>query len=338
MDYGDLQSLFTMAGPATSGWNAGVKEFQDQRSNDLAAIIQQQNARKMQQEYGQNELMNPLRVQQQSLTNQGMEAELPGKRATASKLMDEADISTATKKGKIDKFNREERLASLKAKLDEGDTIFKLATQAARFIGAGPDAEARKMQLLESGTIPPGPFYDALSNTPATEMFGELSQAQQDFARLKDEYIKMIGQVQETGKETRKTRQMEIDAGRYAKSGGKAGDILAQVKAGKLSYERAATAFEVMAMYEDDPDLKAQYLEQAQKFEQANLTSKAAGVTGKPDISQMGLPTQKPQPSLGSEKNKPPTSSLADVQKMYPGVPADKLKEAYKRKFGVDLQ
>lgn len=43
-------------------------------------------------------------------------------------------------------------------------------------------------------------------------------------------------------------------------------------------------------------------------------------------------------PGQPNAPNPPPPSSLADVQKMYPGVPADKLKEAYKKKFGVDLK
>lgn len=334
MDYGDLQSLFTMAGPATAGWNAGVKEFQDQRANDLAAIMKQEEIRKAQQEFGYNELVNPLKVTNQGLINQGLEAELPGKRARGRKDVVEADIAEATKGTKLE----QDRVQRLQTKLAEGEAIFKLGLQASQYIGRGPDAEARKIKFLESGAIPEGPIRDAFMQIPASELQNELSAMAEKMAMMKDDYIKMLGQVREQGKEQRKTRQMEIDAGRYAQKGGKASDILAQVKAGKLSYERAATAFEVMAMYEDDPDLKAQYLEQAQKFEQANLTSKAAGVTGKPDISQMGLPTQKPQPSLGSEKTKPPTNSLADVQKMYPGVPAEKLKEAYKRKFGVDLQ
>jgi hypothetical protein len=36
--------------------------------------------------------------------------------------------------------------------------------------------------------------------------------------------------------------------------------------------------------------------------------------------------------------NTPRKHSLADVQKMYPGVPPEQLKKAYKEKFGVDLQ
>lgn len=45
-----------------------------------------------------------------------------------------------------------------------------------------------------------------------------------------------------------------------------------------------------------------------------------------------GQPSQQKTPSALAK------SSLADVQKLYPGVPAEKLKEAYKKKFGVDLQ
>lgn len=36
--------------------------------------------------------------------------------------------------------------------------------------------------------------------------------------------------------------------------------------------------------------------------------------------------------------NTPPKHSLADVQKMYPGVPPEQLRKAYKEKFGVDLK
>lgn len=45
-------------------------------------------------------------------------------------------------------------------------------------------------------------------------------------------------------------------------------------------------------------------------------------------------PTQPVQPNPAAV----PKNSLADIQKMYPGVPADKLKDAFKKKFGVDLQ
>lgn len=40
----------------------------------------------------------------------------------------------------------------------------------------------------------------------------------------------------------------------------------------------------------------------------------------------------------GATAPKPAEHGLADVQKMYPGIPAEKLKEVYKKKFGVDLK
>lgn len=67
---------------------------------------------------------------------------------------------------------------------------------------------------------------------------------------------------------------------------------------------------------------------------------------GKPALSPSGQITtapprgapQLPNTSGAPVAQKPAQPSFADVQKMYPGVPADKLREAYKKKFGVDLR
>lgn len=122
-----------------------------------------------------------------------------------------------------------------------------------------------------------------------------------------------------------------------------AGSILDAVKAGKLNYEKAAASFHTLAMMADDPNERAQYEKLAGDFEKANLSAKAAGVTGKPDVGELaGIPTQAPVQVFGNgaapAQPKPQEHSLADVQKMYPGVPPEKLKQAYKEKFGVDLQ
>ena len=102
------------------------------------------------------------------------------------------------------------------------------------------------------------------------------------------------------------------------------------------------------AQKEQDPERKALLMEQAAGFNDiafAELERRAAAANAnKPDLGKFGIETNPvpPTPSLPGNQPKPQTpqkpSSLADVQKMYPGVPADKLKEAYKRKFGVDLQ
>ena len=100
---------------------------------------------------------------------------------------------------------------------------------------------------------------------------------------------------------------------------------------------------------EQDPDARKiiedelnSFIELKDYFDKVRAAATAAP---KPDLGKLGIETnpmpQPPQFGEGQSKPQTPTqkpATLADVQKMYPGVPADKLKEAYKRKFGVDLQ
>lgn len=160
--------------------------------------------------------------------------------------------------------------------------------------------------------------------------------------------IKEEGDTKRTGMTTQAMRDVaHINADarlqqQAMKSQGTAKSTLDAVQSGKVGLEKAATIFAVLADTEADPEQAAKYREMAGKFEKANLAQKAAGVTGKIDTGAVtGMPTQKPETVLGGEstpKPQPQVHSLADVQKLYPGVPADKLKKAYKNKFGVDLQ
>jgi len=160
--------------------------------------------------------------------------------------------------------------------------------------------------------------------------------------------IKEEGDTKRTGMTTQAMRDVaHINADarlqqQAMKSQGTAKSTLDAVQSGKVGLEKAATIFAVLADTEADPEQAAKYREMAGKFEKANLAQKAAGVTGKIDTGAVtGMPTQKPETVLGGEstpKPQPQAHSLADVQKLYPGVPADKLKKAYKDKFGVDLQ
>lgn len=121
----------------------------------------------------------------------------------------------------------------------------------------------------------------------------------------------------------------------------KANATLEAVKAGKMGYEKAATTFAVLAEIETSTEMASKYRQMAAQFEQANISQKTAQSQGKVDVgATTGLPTQQVPTVLGGTSTAAPTKkhSLADVQKMYPGVPVDKLKQAYKEKFGVDLQ
>lgn len=110
---------------------------------------------------------------------------------------------------------------------------------------------------------------------------------------------------------------------------------------GKLNYEKAATLYELRAAMEEDPVKKAQYQKLAKTF--AAEVLKKGKPTPQIDLNAMGVQTLPPSETglgAGAPAAQQPTkpASLADVQKMYPGIPADKLQEAYKKKFGVDLK
>jgi hypothetical protein len=80
----------------------------------------------------------------------------------------------------------------------------------------------------------------------------------------------------------------------------KATDIVSQVQGGKLSYEKAAVAFSVMAEMTDEPTDKAKYLQMAQTYEQLNLNAKNAASQGKIDPgAATGLPTIQTPTVLG---------------------------------------
>lgn len=93
----------------------------------------------------------------------------------------------------------------------------------------------------------------------------------------------------------------------------KAQDILSQVQAGKLGYEKAATAFEIMSSMSTEPEEKKRYAEMAAQFSVADQKSKAAGRQIPVDLSAMGIKTQQATSTLGTggtPQARPPLSSF----------------------------
>jgi hypothetical protein len=134
-------------------------------------------------------------------------------------------------------------------------------------------------------------------------------------------------------------------AGRYAKkASGQANDILAAFRAGKMNAEKAAVTFNVLANFAEDEAEANKYIELAKQFETMHKNTAVANKAGGMDVGDMtGLPTREATPSaLDIARQAKPTAkpnhSLATVQQQYPGVPPEKLRELYKKKFGVDLQ
>ena len=78
----------------------------------------------------------------------------------------------------------------------------------------------------------------------------------------------------------------------------RATSILDAVRSGKLNYEKAATALEMEAMYEEDPDRKSLLLSKAKQFGNEALKAKGQSKPGV-DIGAMGVDTITPESGLG---------------------------------------
>jgi hypothetical protein len=137
---------------------------------------------------------------------------------------------------------------------------------------------------------------------------------------------------------------------RAASKGQGASDIYTALRMGKMTPDKAAIAAYALSEVESDPVEKERLLGIAKVAEGMVQNKAVASKVGTPDIGAMAnVPTIQsqsaiPSRAVGGAVGQPaqpiakPPSTLADVSKMYPGIPAEKLKEAYKKKFGVDLK
>jgi len=100
----------------------------------------------------------------------------------------------------------------------------------------------------------------------------------------------------------------------------------------------------VDAQKQGDTESANRYLAEYEAIKRAGsprIDSRAGNPTLQPDGSIGQIPPR-PAPAFvprgSAPAAKPAQHSLSSVMQMYPGVPAEKVREAYKRKFGVDLK
>jgi hypothetical protein len=166
------------------------------------------------------------------------------------------------------------------------------------------------LQQMAAASGDPKGFLSSLR----TKMVDIKSRTPDSAAKIREEEAKTAGNL--AGITLNNTSQEKIAAGNNSTSIGVANinaasrlaaaqarnketDILSQVKAGKLNYEKAATAFEIMASMTPDPEEAKKYAKLASAFSVADQKSKAAGRQVPVDLSAMGVATQQIVPSLG---------------------------------------
>ena len=290
-----------------------AKQFQNQKLQQEQHITRQKELSNLFDE--QN---NPLKIENQQITNR--------------KLGYEADSS------------------GVKSRIDVATEGLQLDSKQRKLIQEAKQADLDMMEIQ-------GQQW-AYSPDPKLRAQGEqLLRMHKDFIKLRDEQKFRAdeaakGRSHDFALEDRRAANAKALVGvrAAAKESSVKGvqDVYAAVQSGKVSPDKAAAAFGAAALQAEaqgDAEQAAVYRNAAAQMEQLSITTKPDMRAGKPDLGGTGMatvppraPTFTPGPAPATKPTQAPTASFAEVQKQYPGVPADKLREAYKRKFGVDLK
>jgi len=169
---------------------------------------------------------------------------------------------------------------------------------------------------------------------------------QQDMAKINAQGQKQLQAIGAQGANAMALQNAAIEAGKYNRSAGKSRDAVIENIKNPAERQGALIDAATEAMQNGDQQAAMNYMQRAQAIDQAarnrnasagaqNTTIGPAGIENRSRASD--VPSAIPQ--LGPNgPMKPQAPTLSSVQSQYPGVPADKLREAYKKKFGVDLR
>jgi hypothetical protein len=195
--------------------------------------------------------------------------------------------------------------AALKAKADEHAFTTKLIGDAIPVIESVPNLPGQRLAALQQYAAQQGHPLDEqdLAHYSSQPDLLKTLKKQHEWAVTQNEsYRKEIDKqllhnqgardVAEIGARSR----VEAASAKAAKT---AASIDDQAKAGKLTYEKAAVAFNIMAMNEEDPAKQREYQTKAAQYERLAAKLKAAGNAGKVDVgAATNLPTTDYEPVL----------------------------------------
>lgn len=215
----------------------------------------------------------------------------------------------------------------------------KLDAERAKFASAAKQEELDEMfrqgqKMLFEGA--------RANNKEMIDMGQRIVMAHKDFLKLREQgqqKVELQGVKAEDAQELARLRAQLRPP--KATGGGNGGNIMKPLGMDKLisSYTQKALDAEAAG----DLTTAEQMWARAQAATSVAAARRPDTQAGAMRLGTGGLeptpPRTTPQlPSTSSAPKKTQQHSLAQVMQMYPGVPAAKVKEAYKRKFGVDLQ
>lgn len=300
-NYPDLNKMFgdfSML-PSQLGMQQWDQAQQNEQANYLGAL----------QDLAFNEQMNPLKVTRAGLENQGLEAELPGKRASSSLLEDQANVSRNTLGLQLDARSRELLDSISDSEVKQIENMFQKMAYS-----NDPQQRMLGAQGLE--------FSKTVLQEKSKQKY--MSDRQMELERLR-------------GKNNKEVEQMRIDAGKYNKKGQLSMSIQDMLTSGKLNYEKAAVLLNnaaVAAEMEGDAERALIYRNMASEYAAKNEAARAAAGAqpraGSADLERLDIPATPSRPTVPfSDPTKKPETPRATDQVSI-GSP-----ETYKKAFGA---
>ena len=292
----DLNSMFQNLGPAGGAMLTGMQMRDTQNEQESQQAYRQAQMDEIMQRTAQQKLMNPLDLQakQQSLDTGKLALETGG---------------IANKKAQL-----ELDAAPLEIQVKNLQRSSQLLGAASTYLSTVPPVQrhaALKQYAVENGINMNSPtiqgLWNQLSSVKGEEIPKVLNSFRENVMRQESTVYSHLKGLEISGQTSRDVAEIGARSREtIAKSKAKATDIVSQVQAGKLSYEKAAVAFSVMAEMADEPTDKAKYLQMAQTYEQLNLNAKNAASQGKIDPgAATGLPTIQTPTVLGGSNAAP---------------------------------
>lgn len=352
----DLSSLMRIA-PTTAASFIGASHRSEQQDAELKRMELEHLIRQRLSEDQRKSELHPFELDKIGLANQTSRAALPGVGATAESLMLDAEKKRATQASGIAATNFENNNTVRQGALGQLESI------AAEVEGSeGVERHLKLNQAFERLQVPPQVregLTGIFNNIPASQLPNFMRQLNSQLMRNTPEYAKTMDQEREQQRgATQRQGMANASAQEVAKIGARKkeadlGNIEQQLGTMiQLAGQKGARALHSALVYAETVALRNGMTEQASTYAEAAQRirpqaeaeiSNTAARPGEVDPAQLaGMPTN-PNRSIAPGGTPPPTpqpkvQSISDLQKLYPGVPAEKLKEAYKKKFGVDIK
>lgn len=323
-----MADLSQLLGPGTAALWAGQNQKleQEKAMADAERIRTEMEAARQKMAFDQQ--ANPLLLENKRLVNEGLSAGLPGITAKSEQEVLDTEFKKQTQPGKINQTNLDNLFKGDEAKAKRTEMFGKLFTSFGPLVSQIPDAPGARLsaiqQLMTQAGFPADSpettaYGQILSQVPSSKLPEVLKAIGEGMVKMSAPYIqatdvaKISADARLEAKEKEIEARAKIEADKLKAKLGQASEkskttaksLIEQVQAGKLTFEKAATAFEVMAAMETDEEAKKKYSALARTFEEANLKAKNATAAGKPDLAGTGIPVQEIKPSLGGGA-KPP--------------------------------